>query len=1176
MRIGFLVWNQFQVAQSAEIARHFVDPDFIFIDRDSSALKDFSPAWLVPYGAYSRFVPELELQSLDGQYDAVVAQFRPPLKAPWSKTKLIIQQYSLAKPKTAYNSRWFSADHGLVYGAYSEAIIGQMCPVSQSGNPRFDPNFEGRLDSDVLHKIRSRLDPEKKTVLYQPTWGDLSTSAGFSAALADLADDFNVVVRPHHMTSIKAGGGPIIPGTIGTHEFPSVLDIGIYLNQVADIVVSDMSGAIFDALYCGKKVVLIGDDALELSDHKKADSTAIEVSERHRIGPYVSDPSGLRRAVTEMADRPELYKDENESLVRQCFLQRGGCAALASQAIREAVNDDGVIPRPPLQRYVGPDLNVLMAKAYASAQNRHARQAAGPGAGKKRSSAKDRARRTKTKSFVRNKTFFEAGSQLEAWRNASRKQMAASIYQAFHASSALRFSQSAWKEALARLLSSTHSPGKDAGNEVLRKIGMLRTLEAICDEEQRALSNDVASSITTLGSLADFFDLAARNELAPGDGQQYIASDGSHRPVGTQGIAPVVELYLALSVCRELKDEDQRPYRSSQLRFAQNIFDELLKLGVGVYPRLQGGVTGVAPVSASPPMVKFTWHTIDYGLAANIHLKIGSLFGHFILDEKGYSGWGSPAGMSIESSTARIGAEEANSHWERLYGSLVEEGKSKYSQEAGEVPDVGDYIFFPMQVYNDTVAKLADIGTHSLLEALVEWAKTSELKVVVKRHPMCRSAAIAATLAEGQADGHIIISNANIHHLIAGAKCVVTVNSGVGAEALLHLKPVITTGGSDYAPATRRVRTVQELVSVLDDRAWRAVGEDDIKKFLFFYTKRYMVEFSDREALSLRLRSLLSGVGIDVPAAANDSMPQVVFPGVGTDIRLVAAHSTPAEKRKAEQRQACAEAVRELLGDLRGRGIVYWLDGSSLARVARNGSLNQAARWLHLGILVEDYQALRASLLQCARYFGLSFEEKKIDGVPYAATMARRSPRSRFGEMSIALRFYYELDGDAWSPHRVSLIANSAGHAKARYRESVYSIPASFGEKVNFMVSNPVQGASIVLDSLGLARIVRRLQKRQGVLGKLAYVLFTEFMVTRIPMAYLASIRVGEVDMEALSVPAPLDEYLTQRYGWSREPQQGGPPGVGNDRFSSRIDRREFEAALQTVRRIVEEEQVSL
>ncbi|KQY23994.1 hypothetical protein [Rhizobium sp. Root482] len=153
MRIGFLVWNTFQVGHFAEIMRQFDEPDVIFINRDVSGLKNFDPQWLTRYGAYSRFIRETDLASLDGEYDAILAQFTPPLSKRWKKTKLVMCQYSMAKPKTAYNARWLASDLGLVYGGFSDNIIGKMCPTVLCGNARFDPLFEKRLDSEFLGPV---------------------------------------------------------------------------------------------------------------------------------------------------------------------------------------------------------------------------------------------------------------------------------------------------------------------------------------------------------------------------------------------------------------------------------------------------------------------------------------------------------------------------------------------------------------------------------------------------------------------------------------------------------------------------------------------------------------------------------------------------------------------------------------------------------------------------------------------------------------------------------------------------------------------------------------------------------------------------------------------------------------------------------------------------------------
>src|SRR5690606_22546509 len=245
----------------------------VFIDRDPRALNGFDPAWLVPYGAYCRFLPELALGTLDGKYDAIVSQFRPPLKDPWTKTRMVLQQYSLAKPKTAYNARWFAADHALVYGRYSESIIGGMCPATIVGNPRFDPLFEGRLDPANVALVRKALDPSKRTILYLPTWGDLSSANAFAGALGELSRQFNVVVVPHHMTPLKdRTKATLAEGLIHAREIGPMLDPVLHLLDAADLVVSDMSGAIFDGLYCHKPVVLGGGDEA-YRHHRKADPT---------------------------------------------------------------------------------------------------------------------------------------------------------------------------------------------------------------------------------------------------------------------------------------------------------------------------------------------------------------------------------------------------------------------------------------------------------------------------------------------------------------------------------------------------------------------------------------------------------------------------------------------------------------------------------------------------------------------------------------------------------------------------------------------------------------------------------------------------------------------------------------------------------------------------------------
>lgn len=369
MRIGCLVWNQFQVGHFAEIIKHFDEPDVIFTDRDTKGLGGFNANWLTDYGAYSRFIPEIELGLLDGQYDAVLTQFTPPLARPWQQTQLIMTQYSMAKPKTAYNARWRASDLALVYGDYSDAIIRNSCPTAQMGNPRFDPFLENRLDPHVLGALKAALDPAKKTLAFLPTWGDLNSQAKFKAALATLLPYYNVLHKPHHMTPLKDGteANTLGAGAINVGNVINVLDVGPYIMAVSDLVVSDMSGIIFDALYCSKPVALLGLDH-NFADHKKADPMALEVASANRIGPVVTDPAELLGHIDSLVSHHP-YSDANEALVVEAFAQRGGCGVLAAESIRSFI--EGGRPR---RRNQDPatssDKELLLAKAFLAALKR--------------------------------------------------------------------------------------------------------------------------------------------------------------------------------------------------------------------------------------------------------------------------------------------------------------------------------------------------------------------------------------------------------------------------------------------------------------------------------------------------------------------------------------------------------------------------------------------------------------------------------------------------------------------------------------------------------------------------------------------------------------------------------------------------------------------------------------
>lgn len=82
-----------------------------------------------------------------------------------------------------------------------------------------------------------------------------------------------------------------------------------------------------------------------------------------------------------------------------------------------------------------------------------------------------------------------------------------------------------------------------------------------------------------------------------------------------------------------------------------------------------------------------------------------------------------------------------------------------------------------------------------------------------------------------------IASDISIHELLPLSKAVVTINSGAGFEALIHLKPVITLGKADYSAATYECKDVEDIKNC--KQFINAPADKlQIKKFLYAYLNR--------------------------------------------------------------------------------------------------------------------------------------------------------------------------------------------------------------------------------------------------------------------------------------------------------------------------------------------------
>lgn len=117
-----------------------------------------------------------------------------------------------------------------------------------------------------------------------------------------------------------------------------------------------------------------------------------------------------------------------------------------------------------------------------------------------------------------------------------------------------------------------------------------------------------------------------------------------------------------------------------------------------------------------------------------------------------------------------------------------------------------DYVFFPCQLPHDETIRSHSNWTvaRALVETLESAARVG-LSVVVKGHPVNPGSMIDLKNIAYKYDHATWVDDASVHQLIAGSRLVACVNSGVGLEAVVYGKPVVTFGRSDYDVVTMNV-----------------------------------------------------------------------------------------------------------------------------------------------------------------------------------------------------------------------------------------------------------------------------------------------------------------------------------------------------------------------------------
>ncbi|MDO9452295.1 MAG: hypothetical protein Q7J29_05485 [Stagnimonas sp.] len=248
-----------------------------------------------------------------------------------------------------------------------------------------------------------------------------------------------------------------------------------------------------------------------------------------------------------------------------------------------------------------------------------------------------------------------------------------------------------------------------------------------------------------------------------------------------------------------------------------------------------------------------SYHTID-SRPNCIHIKEADLPHLMNIDPYGYAGWSSLALRPkewIDAELEKISDEEANAFFEAEHARIVGGNLSKYrqpEQDASWQPPK-PYVFLALQTRWDKVQELAYVDMLDMLRIVVNRFEDTGINVVIKRHPACQDHGVANTLRELAMRSHVQISTASVHTLMAHAEAVMIANSGVGAEALAHMKPVYLFGRAEYQYACHTVRTAQEFAEKTACLALPLPAQN-LRRFYCFYKAKTLQDIS-RQSVDL-------------------------------------------------------------------------------------------------------------------------------------------------------------------------------------------------------------------------------------------------------------------------------------------------------------------------------------
>ena len=355
--IAFLISNPYQIHHYAPIAKHLGDVSFVVEHREvdfgvtEELIRREVAHAHIEHTTYGR------LEELDGRYEVIVCQ-TPVLPHRLLERSLVVaQQYSLAKENYQYGVWRSLCDLNLMYGQYSVSRISGFSSAAAVGNPALDVILT-QQESEHSAGPLSRL----ARGLYMPTYGSLSSLRTTLPRLGEL--DMEFTVKLHHAADRSEIQRLPDNCEIVFAETPPSNAL-----RTADFVISDYSGAAYDAVLVGLPVLLVGRTTSADSDHGRLSSAEIDGTSLGHLSARWERDEPIGDALMLAATRLQEHRAE---FLRTRLANPGTAGMTAAAVIRDLV-ERGPGPHPAPQ--VRADMASMMTSVRdLSADNRRLRR----------------------------------------------------------------------------------------------------------------------------------------------------------------------------------------------------------------------------------------------------------------------------------------------------------------------------------------------------------------------------------------------------------------------------------------------------------------------------------------------------------------------------------------------------------------------------------------------------------------------------------------------------------------------------------------------------------------------------------------------------------------------------------------------------------------------------------